>query len=184
MDKKIKDDLHELLFGVRRSIRYHVKRQQFFDRLNGLTSFFNVIFGSAAVVALIKTNIEYVGVPAAALVTVLSSIDLVVGYSRKARVHERLACKFIDLDKEIISRNNIDLTESELAKFSAERLDIEADEPPVKVVLDSICHNEMCRAEGYKDPKEYVKLTRIQKWVAQFWDLGEDKIVKPGYPKL
>lgn len=67
MDSKIREKLHELLFGVRRSVRYHVKRQQFFDRLNGLTSFFNVVFGSAAVVALIKTNIEYIGVPAATL---------------------------------------------------------------------------------------------------------------------
>lgn len=100
--------------------------------------------------------------------TVLSSIDLVVGYSRKARVHERLACKFIDLEREIISSNNTDLTESALAKFSAERLNIETEEPPIGIILDPICHNEMLRAEGYKDPKDYVKVTKAQRCLAQF----------------
>jgi hypothetical protein len=107
----------------------------------------------------------------------------VVGYGRKARLHERLACKFIDLEKDIISRRSNDLTEAELTKLIGERLNIETEEPPIKIVLDSICHNDLLRAEGYKNPEEYARITKVQRLLAQFCDYGQHKAVKPGYPR-
>jgi hypothetical protein len=182
-EKKLREDRYRLLFSVRRSVRYHCRRQQFFDRLDSSTSFANLVLGSAAIVALMKDSQLY-GVPVAALVTILSSINLVVGYSRKARLHERLAYKFVDLEKKIISINVSDFTEANLAELTAERLNIETEEPPIKVILDSICHNEMLRAEGNKNKDEYVNLTLVQRIFAQVCDIGQHAIVKPGYPKF
>jgi hypothetical protein len=200
MEKKLKDDFDYLSFGVRRSIRYHVKRQQFFDRLDAFTSFFNVVLGSAAVLALLRgnpstqvpvqnqglnlTTFDWIGVYAAALVTILSAIELVVGYARKSRQHEKLGCKFIDLERRMITeRNDPNFSEANLAVLTGERLNIEAEEPPPKIALDSICHNELLRADGNENKNEYVQLTRLQRAFAQFFDLFPDTITKPNQPR-
>ena len=183
VEQQLRNKRYALLFGIRRSVRYHVKRQQFFDRLHSLTSALSIILGSTAVVALIKDNWDYVGIPAAALVTVLSSIDLVVGYSKKARLHERLSGKFIDLEKKIISVNEAEFSDADLAHCTQDRLNIEAEEPPAKNVLDSICHNEMLRAQGIRDASEYVRITTLQRLLAQFCDYRQNEIVKPGHPR-
>jgi hypothetical protein len=148
-----------------------------------LRNVLSVIFGSAAVVALIKQNLENFAIFAAALVTILSSIDLVVGYSRKAVLHSRLAGKFIELEKHIVSINRSEFSESQLAELTRHRLSIEAEEPQKKTVLDSICHNELLRAEGIADQNEYVKIAWWQRLFAQFLDWGQHRIVKPGYPR-
>jgi hypothetical protein len=142
-----------------------------------------LVLGSAAVVAVIKDS-PRLCVAVAALVTILSAADLVFGHSRKARLHERLACKFVDLERKIISINVSDFTEAKLAELKAERLNIETEEPPIKLILDSICHNEMLRAEGNKNKDEYVKLTLTQRIFAQVCDIRQHTIVKPGYPKF
>lgn len=182
-EKSLRNERYYLLFSVRRSVRYHARREQFFDRSKSLTSALSVILGSAAVVALIKENLENVAIFAAALVTVLSSIDLVVGYSRKAVLHGRLAGKFIDLEKQVVSISRSEFSESQLADLTQQRLSIEAEEPQKKTVLDSICHNELLRAEGISDEKEYVRIAWWQRLFAQFFDWGQHRIVKPGYPR-
>jgi hypothetical protein len=192
MEKALQANFDELLFSVRRSIRYHVKRQQFFDGLISSTNFCNVVFGSAAVLAFLRGNVpqsqaltttDWVGVWAAALVTILSSIELVVGYARKSRQHERLSSRFIELEKKMIfKRNNAEFSDNDLAAMIGERLTIEAEEPPPKLVLDSICHNELCRAEDLEQ-KEFIVITRQQRWLAQYFDLDPDSLRKYGEPK-
>ena len=40
---------HALLFGIRRSMRYHSHRRQFFDGINNLVTALSLIFGSATI---------------------------------------------------------------------------------------------------------------------------------------
>jgi hypothetical protein len=42
---------NKLLFGVRRSIRYHMRRRRFFDRLDFWTRFLTVITGGGTVIS-------------------------------------------------------------------------------------------------------------------------------------
>jgi hypothetical protein len=49
-----------------------------------------------------------------------------------------------------------------LAAFTARRLEIEADEPPILKVLDSVCHNELLRAMGY-DKSEFYRIGVVQR---------------------
>lgn len=111
---------------------------------------------------------------------VFSVIDLVVETARLARLHNDLAKKFFELEKEII--NSEDSNDNTLSKFTTHRLDIEANEPPPLKVLDSICHNELLRAMGY-DKSEFVKIKWYQRLFSQFIDIREYKIHSKAAPQ-
>lgn len=44
---------YSLLFGVRRSIRYHMQRVRFFDGLNTCATALSLLFGSAMILAIL-----------------------------------------------------------------------------------------------------------------------------------
>lgn len=160
---------HDLLFGVRRSIRYHNRRRMFFDRFHLSTSAISVIFGSATIFTVLSNIGSLYTITAAAFITILSAIDLVVGSSKMARLHSDLSRQFIELEKEIIKQKEI--TEDNIATLTGIRLNIEANEPTPLKVLDSICHNELLRAMGYS--KEYfLQIKWYQRWLAQMIDIN------------
>ena len=115
------------------------------------------------------------------MVTLFSAIDLVVGTSKMARLHEFLARRFIDLEKKIISIPQEQFSANDFNQLTTERLDIEADEPPVKQVLDSLCQNELLRSMGY-GREEFVHVAIYQRLFAQFFDIMEHRIKKYGQP--
>ncbi len=165
---------HDLLFDVRRSIRYHNRRRAFFDRFNLLSSAVSVIFGSATILAVLSaTGTKEHAIWAAAIVTILSTVNLVVGTARMARLHHDLARRFIDLEKAIVTKN--DCTPEDVRGFAARRLEIEADEPPPLVVLDAICYNEVARSMGYEKDR-FLKIRWYQRLLAQFIDV-QDHII-------
>jgi hypothetical protein len=176
---KLKDARHKLLFGVRRSVRYHSRRRQFFDRYRLFTNAVAVIFGSATIVAVLSAVGKEYTVAAAALVTIFSAVDLVVASSRMARLHEDLYRRSIDLEKRILSISEDQFSEEHLNKFTTMRLDIEVDEPPIKRVLDCICHNELARALGY-GRDQFVEVKWYQRLVAQLFDIQEHRLTKYG----
>lgn len=163
---------HDLLFSVRRSVRYHNRRRMFFDRLHLLSSAVGVVFGSATIISLLSSFGTLYTVLSASVVTVFSTVDLVVGSAQMARLHADLARRFITLEKKIITAV---CDQTELTKLVAERLDIEADEPPVLRVLDSLCHNELMRAMGY-EKERFLTILWYQRLFAQIFDLREYRI--------
>jgi hypothetical protein len=66
-------------------------------------------------------------------------------------------------------------TPEKIRELVADRLMIEADEPPILRVLDSVVHNELCKALGY-DQCEMVKIGWFQSLMSQFIDLCPSKI--------
>lgn len=162
---------YRMLFGIRRSIRYHQRRRAFFDRLDQLTNAFALIFGSAALYGVLGENADKVAVVASAIVTTMASINLVVGSSKRARDHADFARQFIELEKSMIGKG----TEERLQAVTEKRLTIEASEPPVLRVLDIICHNEQMRAEGYKRGA-LAKIGPLQYLFAHFFDWRESTI--------
>jgi hypothetical protein len=150
-----------LLFGVRRSVRYHRRRERFFDAWGKFTSAVNVIFGSAAVTAILGSH-PHLGIAAGIVVAVMSTVDLVVGSSTSARNHSDLARRFIELEAKI-ERASADAS---LAEFKEGRLEIEGDEPPVLRTLDAICHNELAKSMGRDD--QIYKVGFFRRRLAQF----------------
>ena len=163
----------DLLFGVRRSVRYHMRRQRFFERWHLVTSAIAVIFGSATVTMLLTDLGRWWIAGAAVIITVFSAVDLVVGTSKAARLHNDLARRFISLEKEITTV--ADATDEDVRRFTSGRLEIEADEPPILRVLDALCHNELMRAMGYPEAK-MAQVGPLQRALAQFLDWGAHRI--------
>jgi len=168
---------HKLLFAVRRSVRYHLRRRSFFETWNTITNALAVIFGSAAIGGALKEGYAPLAVVSGALVTFFSSINLVVGTVRKARTHEDLSRRFFALERDIIQASEYD--ELALSAFTARRLEIESDEPPILKVLDSVCHNELLRAMGYGN-EYFLKIGWIQRLLRHFCDYREHAIRATG----
>jgi hypothetical protein len=170
MDKKIKD----FLFDVRRSVRYHRHRQRHYVRLHTITTAGSLVMG-ASVVATLLSGYDNIALAAGVTITILSAIDLIIGFARMARTHDDLARRFIMLEKDAVTLGEL-ATES-YAKLWSERLMIEADEPPILRVLDSICYNEMLRSEGY-DKNEFVIIGCWQKLFSNWFDFKPDLLCK------
>ncbi len=170
---KVQEQWDGLLFGVRRSVRYHNRRRRFFETWHRVTSGAAVLFGSAAMASLL-TNTENtdLAIWAAGLVTLLASIDLVVGTARASWNHAELARRFIDLEKVMVATT---ASKSSYQECNNARLDIEADEPPALRVLNILCHNEQAKAEGYGDEAFYL-VAGYQRLAAHFMDINDASI--------
>ncbi|SRR6266545_1516483 len=172
---KIKDDLHALLFDVQRSIRYHSCRQSFFERLLTLTQIITVLFGSATFFAVLANTGKAFQLIAAAVVTLFSTINLVVSPTRKSQLHDGLAKRFIDLESAIIGEEAI--TEQMMRSFKQKLLAIERDEPPILRTLDSLCHNQLLKAEGYGE-EYFVIVKPYQRWLCNILDINAH-VIRP-----
>lgn len=170
---------HDILWDVRRSIRYHERRRSFFETFNQTANAVALILGAATIVTLltevatISTSIWWKIIPGA-FITIFSSLNLVIGTAQKAQRHHELARRFIELEKMLVLElPNDDLTR----KIKAERLAIEADEPPIYRIVDILCHNELLKADGY-DPSSAppYNVSAMQRLFAPFFDFGVEKI--------
>lgn len=168
-------EYRKLLFGVRRSVRYHSRRRQHYELFHKTVLFLALILGSITVAAFAEaignTWPAWVKALPAALVSILAALDLVLGSSAKSWQHADLARRFIDLERELETRKGEPLN-TLISEITDKRLEIETSEPPVLRVLDTICHNELLRAMGY-DRKEEVKVSLIQRLCAPVCDVAE-----------
>lgn len=165
------DRWHDMQFGVRRSIRYHQRRRGFFDRIDQFSNMLSVIFGSAAIYGILEQDFKALALAASALVTILAAINLVIGSAQRARAHSDFARRYVELEKRMLAKPS----EEEYLRVAEERLGIEAEEPPVLHVLNSICHNETMRAMGYKK-EELAQIGWFQRLVAPVFDFCEHSI--------
>ena len=143
------DEEWNLLWGVRRSIRYHDRRRWFFDVCHSLVK------GTGIILATIYFYVEngvisgewliYFGM----LSMFAFRLDILFRFSNCAHHYTELKRRFGDLEKSIITNKQEDM-----AFFEAQRLEIEKDEPPIRRALDILCHNEL--AESMEGTKEYT----------------------------
>ena len=184
------DQIHEqhykLLVAARRSVRYHMHRQRFLDRISKWGSALTAIFGSATVMSLLADQGEgdrsqYV----AAATAVFAALELVFGPARSARYHNELAREFIALEQEALRVGSTSVTAESLLGLQIRRLDIEAKEPPVYRVLDVLCNDEVAKAFGH--PEEHrSNVTWFQRLFKNIVDIRADRLEKkrrPGEPK-
>ena len=138
---------YNVLFGIRRSVRYHDHRRKFYLNLRAWINFFTIIAGSATVASAVSASgSQLVQWLAGAFVAVLAAFDLVVGTADKATLHTDLYRRFIRLEKRLLNSEAESM--EALTSIESEQLDIEMDEPPVYHALNRSCHNEILRSEG------------------------------------
>ena len=165
----------DLLFGVRRSIRYHRRRERWLDGVHNIGALVVAVFGSTTVVSLMA-EYELLPMIAAAGTAIAGGIELVFGLAKKARLHSELARDFIGLEQDLV-RAGEGLSESVLRAFVARRLDIESREPPALRVLDAMCHDELVTALGY-DESQRSDPGWLQRWLANIVDVGAHRLRK------
>jgi hypothetical protein len=159
-------------------VRYHSRRVRFYDRLNLATNACSIIFGSATVFALLNQRLGPEWVPyLAATVTVLSAINLIVGSTSMARLHEDLYRRFVALEKKLIAIPEEAFDNEAFVKLYGDKLDIEADEPPILRVLDCICYNEVVRATS-NDSQQFIKIAWYQRLFAPLFDVNQHRLSK------
>ncbi|MDN3578731.1 hypothetical protein QWZ03_18345 [Chitinimonas viridis] len=171
-NEQLDEKLYGLLFDVCRSIRYHNRRRAFFDRCDMLNNVVSVVGGSVAVYGVLEQNIKCVAVFFGGAVTVSSAFGLVVGFSQRARAHSDFARQYIELEKKL---RKLPPSEELFREVYDARLTIEAEEPPVKRVLDVICHNDQMRAMGHPS-EEWAHVSILQRWTAQWFDWGDHRL--------
>jgi hypothetical protein len=173
---------NKLLFGVQRSVRYHARRRQFFDRIGFITNFLTVISGGATVTVSIGPEPHRIyTIIFGSLVAFFAAIDLIVGCSKTARDHNDLCRDFLGLQREIILAGN-EITEKQINEFIGKRLEIEEAEPPKLRVLDILCHNELIKASG-KNIGHMVEVGKLQRWLADVLDISADSLEKSMHKK-
>lgn len=178
--EELNKSVRRLLFAVRRSRRYHQARRRFFDRWNTIVNAISFVFGSAAIYSVLAlADKPLVTILLAATVSLASVFNFVFGTTRKARLHHDLARDFINLETRIGGVENP--SHSDVTQWTARRHEIEADEPPVKEVLDILMHNKQALAQGTpegKDKDERIyHVNFFQRALAQYVDVFPDKIV-------
>ena len=163
----------DLLFDVRRSIRYHSKRQAFYERLDRLSDFALLLLGSGTVVLVLQAYPK-LAVAAGFCVAFISGLRHVYSYGLKAGLHARFVRDFTQLEKRLCSDDSDETVDA----VTQERLDLEATEPPVMRVLDTICHNDLLVAMGLDSEDQRVHLSWFQRLTANFLSHSDLRLVK------
>ena len=156
------DRTYNLLFDVRRSVRYHNHRRAFYERWNAVTVTVALAGGSGAAAAFLSSSPPLAAALASAAVALAAALDIAAGTARSGNHHAELARRFIWLEQRFAHDRN--LTDEEHEELTRARLDIEATEPPVLRLLDVICHYELLKALG--DEEEPPRIPWWRWWTA------------------
>ena len=162
---------YRLLFGVRRSVRYHDHRHRHYLQVHSCSSFLIIVLGVAAVVATLgKQPLAFNSLAwiFPAVSAILAAVSLVMSTTRQAALHSDLYRRFIRLEKRFLDapRQPPDLTQEMLNDLEKERLEIEMDEPAIYRAVDRLCHNELVRSEGRN---EYALPLRFYHYLLRDW---------------
>lgn len=149
------DALRELRFHIDKSLRYHQRRRGYYERLHRWTMLGVIVAGSAAFA---EQAPKFFGAVAA----LLGAFDLVFGYSHRARDHDQLHRRFVELS--IKARAATPGDDATIKTLIAERERLEADEPPIFWLLEADCDNETTVAWGLERKNGLVPLTRWQRF--------------------
>jgi hypothetical protein len=151
--------LRDLRFHVDKSMRYHQRRRGHFDAMHRWTMLAVVVCGSAAFAT------RYAEV-AGALGALFGALDLVFGYSHKARDHDALYRRFSDLMAQI---RRAAPDETAVRDLTIARETIETDEPPIYWLLEADCDNETTASWGLAQKNGLVPLKPWHKLAMDFY---------------
>ncbi|KJV08057.1 hypothetical protein [Methylocucumis oryzae] len=166
----LSDENYNLLFDIRRSVRYHDRRKSFFYAIQNVVSFLSVIMAGVVIMDAVKQGITpYWMISVGVIAAILSALDLVIGFSKKADMHSKLREKFADLEIDIITGP----PSGEIwLEYQKKRLVIEKDEPAIYFAIDGLCRNELLIADGFSrlnDACHFAKVNWLQRLSAHWF---------------
>lgn len=137
----------EVQFDIRRSVRYHDLRRDFFSRSNQILLFVNLVLGSGGIALYFwREEIEWFPPLAYCVIAIISAVLIAFRVSECGALHAKLYERFIRLEKEVFELSDGDT--AGLARLESEFLEISIYEPAVFRALNRICHNQVVRSEG------------------------------------
>ncbi|NCT71482.1 MAG: hypothetical protein GXC75_11090 [Xanthomonadaceae bacterium] len=147
------EELRHVGWAIDASVRYHERRQAFYERTDSLVNALNLIIGSGAVLAIIQSAPSWVVVVSSATVAILSLINLTMRSSAMASLHAQLKQRYIGvlirLEKLEGPKVSEESFRKELRRLREARLLIEVEEPTIFRVVHVLAHNELLMAQGY-----------------------------------
>ena len=176
-DQALDDDLFSLSFAVKRSVRYHAKRAYFFNKLNQLSNMISILLASALISNILDNSMLFdiklssiLGV----IALIVASIVIVFDATGQAQKHYELSKRFTTLEKNMLKQNP---TRDDYIEWKKERLSIETEDINVLHVLNTICHNELIRAEDLSSD-HMVKISILQRLLSPIMDFRSHTIKK------
>ena len=157
------------MFSVRVSQRYHERRWQFFLSCNRIVSFVAVFFSTTGAVALLFLEWPWAWVLVVAVAAV-GLADLIYGSARKATQHAVMKREFVLLERRMTL---VECSEGALKEMVAARLEVEANEPPIRRNLTKMAYNDVLRSMGY-GPEKKLSIPWIKRRLAHLVDIGPD----------
>lgn len=173
------DRRHRLLFKVRLSVLYHLKRERYFDVADKWCSMLTAVAATAAVAALLKRVPDF-DLAAAIATAVLALIPLVLNPAERARKHGQIAADFRRLRADA-ERAGERWTEAQCDEFTGRALDIETTEPAALGALVVDCQNQVTASV---DPNAKTHRLRLhERLLMHLWDFDTNAILgRPGRP--
>ena len=162
MNDEIQKSFRDEMFHVRRSVKYHDNRWGFYDKILSASMFLALATGPAlvalfAIESLRDMEPAWVRYLPAVFTSVFTGTALILRVNAKANLHSELRSSFIRLRKEMeLGRGT--MSDSDVAGWTAQRLDIETREFPINRVVDALCHNEVLQSMGVADHTKYVRV--------------------------
>ena len=149
---------YKLLFGIRRSVRYHDHRRRHYLTVHSRIIFLIILLGSSAFAAILRHS-EIAALVAAAIVSILAALDLVLDTTAHAALHTNLCKQFGKLEQRFLQddASSETITAQLLDNLERERIEIELDELPIYRAVDRLCHNELLYSEGRSNLEKRLK---------------------------
>jgi hypothetical protein len=141
------------------SLRYHRKRQRFFDLLDKWTKALTVLAGASLLAEPIRQAVPVVAVA----ISGAGLLSLAFGYGDRKQAHKELADSFAFCAAAIEGTPGSALSASLVAEWESEVAALCAKEPPQLHTLVTICEREQSVANGHPEhiaappwPKRFV----------------------------
>jgi hypothetical protein len=128
-------------------VRYHRRRQRFFDLVDKLTKAFTVVLGASLMGQYFAAALPIV----ATAITSLGLLALIFAYGDRKQQHKELAEQAAHLVSAIEQVPVADLTPPKVAGWGADYARLCAKAPPPLKTLSLICESEQAVADGHTD---------------------------------
>jgi hypothetical protein len=153
---------HDTLFHAWVQVRYHRRRQRFFDLLDKGTKSITVVLGASLMGQYFREYLPWM----ATVITCLGLLALVFGYGDRKQMHKELAEQAAKLIADIETVTLAQLSFERTAGWAAEYARLVAKSPPPLKSLSLICEREQAAFEG--NPEHVGRVPFLKRVVSDF----------------
>jgi hypothetical protein len=164
---------YQTLHRIQLAVRYHGKRERFFDGSDRFLTAFTALAATSAISVLAQRAFQqaatagsasptWLELTLGAMTALFAMVAMVYAPGIKARMHGQLGSDFRKLWADCIAAGE-DWKAEQCDSFAARVLQIEVGEPPTLAALVTQCENEIAVAEGQPD-----RIRVLGRW-RSFW---------------